>query len=106
MSILGAGGSHNRKGESAMEGTKVSFGTREGIAVLRDTIGTLEIGSVLDAGRLRVFPLRQRNGGEKAEPTALPVLLCDALATGTAEVTEIDQHGSVPQLAVRNRGEV
>lgn len=85
-------------------GVATAAGTGGGVEVLRATLAALETGKPLRSERLWIFPLqlpagRTGTGGAAAAP---PLLLCDALGQGVAEVTEIGVGGSVPRLAIRN----
>ena len=60
----------------------------------------VRVGPPLSHGRLTVFPLFA------PQPQPVPYRLADdALADGTATVEEVTEGGSVPQLAVENRGD-
>ena len=60
-------------------------------------VPSVRVGPPLTSDRLTVFPLYL----EAPAPVAYR-LADDALADGTAVVTEIGEGGSVPQLAVKN----
>lgn len=68
--------------------------------LLSKTLDSLEIGAPISSARLTMVPLL-------ATADAAPdyLLLDDALDAGLAEVTEISQGGSVPELAFRNRAD-
>ncbi|HQH66785.1 MAG TPA: HIRAN domain-containing protein [Candidatus Hydrogenedentes bacterium] len=67
----------------------------------RAALAGLRIGKALHYRNATVFPLHLENGHERAY-----VLLDEALQAGTAEVTETSEHGSVPEVLVKNRGEL
>lgn len=60
----------------------------------------LRIGEALHYRNATVFPLHIDNGHDRPY-----VLLEEALEAGVAEVTETSDHGSVPEVLVKNRGE-
>lgn len=66
---------------------------------LRDLIGELDVMDPVSSGGLKVFGLR-RPSGREGPPYRL---LDDSLAAGEAEVTEVGDAGSVPNLKVTNR---
>lgn len=68
--------------------------------LLSRTLDSLEIGTPISSAHLTMVPLL-------ATAPAAPdyLLLDDALDAGLAEVTEISQGGSVPELAFRNRAD-
>lgn len=66
--------------------------------VLSQSLNALEIGAPITSGPLTVFPLL------RADATAAAYdLLDEALDAGRAEVTEISDGGSVPELLFRNK---
>jgi len=67
---------------------------------LSSTLKALEIGSPIASGPLTVFPLLRTDA-----PPAAYALLDEALDAGLAEVTEISDGGSVPELLFRNRSD-
>jgi hypothetical protein len=67
---------------------------------LSSTLKTLEIGSPIAAGPLTLFPLLRADA-----PPAAYALLDEALDAGLAEVTEISDGGSVPELFFRNKSD-
>ncbi|MCX8115376.1 MAG: hypothetical protein N3D71_09930 [Burkholderiaceae bacterium] len=68
--------------------------------ILSRTLDSLEIGTPISAAHLTMVPLL---APAPADPDYL--LLDDALDAGLAEVTELSQGGSVPELAFRNRAD-
>jgi hypothetical protein len=68
--------------------------------ILSRTLDSLEIGTPISAAHLTMVPLL---APAPADPDYL--LLDDALDAGLAEVTELSQDGSVPELAFRNRAD-
>lgn len=64
------------------------------------TAPQLRVGPALAHGRLAVFPIFRDSSG-----SATYKLSGDALADGTAVVEEVTEGGSVPNLAVENRGD-
>jgi hypothetical protein len=65
-------------------------------------LGSLAIGDPVTYGGLTVFPLLRENSA----PGELGyTLLEEAIARGTARVTEVDARGSVPQLRFENLGD-
>jgi hypothetical protein len=67
---------------------------------LSSTLKALEIGSPIAAGPLTLFPLLRTDA-----PPAAYALLDEALDAGLAEVTEISDGGSVPELLFRNKSD-
>jgi hypothetical protein len=67
---------------------------------LSATLKALEIGSPIASGPLTVFPLLRADA-----PPAAYALLDEALDAGLAEVTEISDGGSVPELLFRNKSD-
>ena len=67
---------------------------------LHDVFAGLEVGDLVDAHNIQVFPLLRSNDGK-----ADYALLDDLIDEGLAEVVEVDEHGDVPNLRVRNRSE-
>jgi hypothetical protein len=67
---------------------------------LSSALKALEIGSPIAAGPLTLFPLLRADA-----PTAAYALLDEALDAGLAEVTEISDGGSVPELFFRNKSD-
>lgn len=67
---------------------------------LHDVFEGLEIGDPLTAANIQIFPLRRN-----AESRADYALLDDLIDEGLAEVVEVDEHGDVPNLKVRNRSD-
>lgn len=65
---------------------------------LSATLRSLEIGSPIRSGPLALFPLLRADA-----PPAAYALLDEALDAGAAEVTEVSEGGSVPELLFRNR---
>src|SRR5207248_1459935 len=78
--------SHARLEEAAME-------------LLTRTLDALEIGPPREHANLTMFPLLDGRAGEPDYQT-----LDEALAAGTAKVTEVSESGSVPELRFRNAG--
>ena len=70
------------------------------LSAVRAALTGLTIGEGLHHRNATVFPLHLANGHERAY-----VLLEEALEAGAAEVTETSQHGTVPEILIRNRGE-
>jgi len=68
--------------------------------ILSKLLNILEIGTPVTAGNLTMVPLLT-----KAPATADYLLLDDALDAGLAEVTEVSQGGSVPELLFRNKSD-
>ena len=67
---------------------------------LSSTLKALEIGAPIATGPLTVFPLLRADA-----PPAAYALLDEALDAGLAEVTEISDGGSVPELLFRNKSD-
>lgn len=67
---------------------------------LSSTLKALEIGAPVAAGPLTLFPLLRADA-----PPAAYALLDEALDAGLAEVTEISDGGSVPELLFRNKSD-
>jgi hypothetical protein len=67
---------------------------------LSRALHSLEVGAPVAAGPLAVFPLLRAD----AAPAAY-TLLDDALDAGLAEVTEVSDGGSVPELLFRNKSD-
>jgi hypothetical protein len=67
---------------------------------LSSTLKALTIGTPITTGPLTLFPLLRADA-----PPAAYVLLDEALDAGLAEVTEISEGGSVPELLFRNRSD-
>lgn len=67
---------------------------------LSSTLKALEIGDPVTTGPLTVFPLLRADA-----PPAAYTLLDEALDAGQAEVTEISDGGSVPELLFRNKSD-
>ena len=67
---------------------------------LTATLKALEIGSPIASGPLTVFPLLRADA-----PPAAYALLDEALDAGLAEVSEISDGGSVPELLFRNKSD-
>jgi flavodoxin len=65
---------------------------------LNEVFAGVDIGAHIGAGNVQVFPLLRPGRG-----TADYALLDDLIDEGLAEVVEVDEHGSVPTLKVRNR---
>ncbi|MCF8003704.1 MAG: hypothetical protein K9L32_05770 [Chromatiaceae bacterium] len=73
------------------------------MSVIADSIARLRIGSPLQHQNLTLYPLLRDDSG----PTAFEAdyrLLDEALAEGSARVTEVSESGSVPELRVINDG--
>jgi len=68
-------------------------------ARVRSALRGVRVGDGMSHGGLTVFPLFSPNGHEPVY-----MLLEEALATGAAEVREVSEGGSVPELLVVNRG--
>lgn len=68
--------------------------------ILSNTLESLELAAPVAAANLAMVPLL---APQDFAPDYL--LLDEALDAGLADVTEVSQHGSVPQLAFRNRAE-
>lgn len=68
--------------------------------ILSKTLDSLEIGTPISSAHLTMVPLL---APAPVDPDYL--LLDDALDAGLAEVTEVSQGGSVPELAFRNRAD-
>ena len=68
--------------------------------VIADTLETLALGEPVVHENLAMFPLL---GGKPGEPPY--DTLREALDAGTVEVTEVSEGGSVPRLALANRGD-
>jgi len=62
-------------------------------------LSTLKLGRALRYKELTVYPLFGHNGHEPVY-----ALLQDAIASKTAEVSEVDESGDIPSLRVTNRG--
>lgn len=69
------------------------------VAALSDLARRLALGEAQSFRSLVVVPLLDASAG----PTGL-LILAEALARGTTEVTEVSEAGSVPQLRLLNRG--
>jgi hypothetical protein len=67
---------------------------------LSSTLKALEIGDPVTSGPLTVFPLLRADA-----PAAAYTLLDEALDAGLAEVSEISDGGSVPELLFRNNSD-
>ena len=67
---------------------------------VRDAFARIEIGGPLHHRNLTVFPLLVANGHEPGYR-----LLEEAIEVGDAEVTEVSDSGSVPELLLDNRGD-
>lgn len=72
----------------------------DALSTARGGLAGLRIGDGIHYGNATVFPLHIENGHDRAY-----MLLDEALEAGTAEVTETSDHGSVPEVLVKNRGE-
>ncbi len=70
------------------------------LSAVRAALTGLKFGEALHYRNATVFPLLLANWHERAY-----VLLEEALEAGAAEVTETSQHGTVPEILIRNRGE-
>ncbi|MGI6460860.1 MAG: ARPP-1 family domain-containing protein [Candidatus Hydrogenedentales bacterium] len=70
------------------------------VGAVRSVLSGLTVGEALHYRNATVFPLYLVNGHERAY-----ILLEEALEAGAAEVTETSQHGTVPEILIRNRGE-
>jgi len=68
--------------------------------ILSNLLNTLEIGTPVTSGNLTMVPLLARTPA-----SADYLLLDDALDAGLAEVTEVSQGGSVPELFFRNKSD-
>lgn len=68
--------------------------------VISETLDSIRIGLPVTAGGLTMYPLLGA-----VSPSAAYLLLDDALECGAAEITEISQSGSVPELHFRNKGD-
>jgi hypothetical protein len=73
---------------------------RRRLQALSSTLKALEIGTPITTGPLTLFPLLRTDA-----PLAAYALLDEALDAGLAEVTEISDGGSVPELLFRNRSD-
>lgn len=71
------------------------------LAALQSRLRTLRIGEPLQHRNLTIFPL----GFPEDSPPAAQ-LLQEAIEAGTAVVSETSDTGSVPELLLRNRGEI
>lgn len=69
------------------------------MALVTDLLNGLEVGEVHRARNLTIFGLR------RSEPANPSVLLRDVAARGEAEVTEVSEGGSVPDIRIRNRSD-
>ena len=67
-----------------------------------EELQSITVGAPTNFGGLTIFPLF-RSGSAPAEPRY--TLLEDAIARGTARVTELGVGGSVPELRFENLGE-
>ncbi len=67
---------------------------------LKDMLANVVLGEALHHHNLTLFPIYTPNGHE-----AEYLLLAEALATGNAEVREMSESGSVPELLLANLGE-
>ena len=68
---------------------------------LAATLASITLGPAVVIDNLTMFPLL-RTG---ANPASLEYSVLDeALAAGVAEITEVSEHGSVPELKFVNRG--
>jgi hypothetical protein len=67
---------------------------------IKDLIGHIEIGEAVASGRLVMSPLIARQPAHGNYLT-----LDEALASGAAEVGELNERGHVPELLFRNRGD-
>jgi hypothetical protein len=101
--IRGAGAKKDAGGEGRETSTEGGETNRPALAALRETLQRAPLGAPLRSGGLWLFPILV-DGPTADGPGATCTLLADALAAGTAEVTEVSDSGSVPQLIVRNRG--
>ena len=70
--------------------------------IIQDTLNGLKLGEPVVQQQLAMFPLLA--GGSDAD-TCTYLTLDEALAAGTAEVTEVSHDGSVPELLFRNGGD-
>ena len=64
-------------------------------------LDAVSLGPSICIENLTMLPLVVRND---SSPTVGYVVLDNALASGTAEITEVSEHGSVPELRFVNRG--
>jgi len=69
---------------------------------IANELETITVGDPAHFGSLTLFPLLRTKRIE-AEPDY--VLLDEAIALGTARVTEVSSGGSVPELRIENFGE-
>ena len=74
--------------------------------ILKTTLETVQPGEPVNFKSLTLFPLycSTAEGETTGETSSRFVLLQDAIATGTAKVTEVSDSGSVPDLKVTNTG--
>ena len=68
---------------------------------LSPTLSSITVGTELTFENLTMLPLLRTDGGAS---NAVYDVLDDALASGSVEITEVSDHGSVPELRVVNRG--
>ncbi len=68
--------------------------------IILDTLGALHIGAPVTSGNLTMIPLQRAAPADGAYQ-----LLDDALEAGLAEITEVSEGGSVPELFFRNRSD-
>lgn len=68
--------------------------------LLTQALGALQIGAARQHANLTMFPLLGGRAGDPDYHTA-----DEALAPGTARVTEVSDSGSVPELRFQNAGE-
>ncbi len=68
--------------------------------IIEETLHAVEVGPSLTFGSLTMFPL---NGGNGRSPAY--ITLDEAVASGTIEIRELSEAGSVPQLKVTNSGD-
>jgi hypothetical protein len=71
-------------------------------------LSSISLGPEVTFENLTMIPLLKKNPERsRLAPPASRIeylILDDALASGTAEITEVSEHGSVPQLKIVNRG--
>lgn len=68
---------------------------------VKELLGTLELGRMQSHANMAIFPLLNHRAGSTRY-----INLADALSRGTLTVTEVDEGGSVPELAVFNKGDL
>ena len=70
--------------------------------IIQDTVAGLEVGAPVVHRQMAMFPLlgKQAGGGERAYLT-----LDEALTAASAQVGEVSEGGSVPELLLRNLGD-